>query len=125
LCVAPKTREKLHDKAVLQTGRIWMTQSHVVLGLFCTLKRQEEFRMFAHSQFSAGLQDKIVLQMREIRATCPANLDQSQIPELLKLGVMGVNRDVTNDQSMTSSELVISIYNNFCNDFDIYPIPQR
>jgi hypothetical protein len=78
-------REKLHDKAVLQTGRIWMTQSHVVLGLFCTLKRQEEFRMFAHSQFSASLQDEIVLQMREIRATCPANLDQSRMKACFNL----------------------------------------
>jgi hypothetical protein len=54
-------------------------QSNVLLGLFCTLKRQEEFKIFAHSQFSAGLQDEIVLQMREIRATCPANLDQSVV----------------------------------------------
>jgi hypothetical protein len=56
-----------------------MTQSHVLLGLFCTLKRQEELKIFAHSQFSAGLQDGIVLQMRETRATCPANLDQSRL----------------------------------------------
>jgi hypothetical protein len=50
--------------------------------------------------------------------------NKSQIPQLLKLGVVGVHRDVTNDQSVTSSELVISIYDNFCNDFDIYPIPR-
>jgi hypothetical protein len=53
--------------------------------------------------------------------SCSRN--ESQIPQLLKLGVVGVNRDVTNDQSVTSSELVISIYDNFCNDFDIHPIP--
>jgi hypothetical protein len=51
--------------------------------------------------------------------------NKSQIPQLLKLGVVGVNRDVTNDQSMTSSELEIYIYDNFCNDFDIYPIPPQ
>jgi hypothetical protein len=47
------------------------------------------------------------------------------VHKILKLVVVGVNRYVTNDQSMTSSESVISIYDNFCNDFDIYPIPQQ
>jgi hypothetical protein len=54
--------------------------------------------------------------------SCSQN--KSQIPQLLKLGVVGVNRDVTNAQCMTSSESVISIYDNFCNDFDIHPIPR-